>query len=59
MTRRNFLKKILFGCLAAVAGAWVITKQAVKKFVRAEKCENYPGPVKRLTDIDNISKWSG
>jgi hypothetical protein len=59
MTRRNFIKQIILAGLGTAAGVWAFTRKAVKKFVRAEKAENYPGPIKQLTNIDNMSKWSG
>ena len=59
MTRRNFLKRIFTACIGAAVGSWVFTRKAVKKFIRAENCENYPGPIKKLKDIDHIDKWSG
>ncbi len=59
MTRRNFLKQIVLAGLGAAIGLWAFTRKTVKKFIRAEVTETYPGPIKQLTDIDSISKWRG
>jgi len=59
MTRRNFLKRILQTGLAVLVGGWALAQRGVKKFVRAAVSKNYPGRIKALSNIENISKWSG
>ena len=60
MTRRNFLQVVTGTVSAALCGLWWLAKKAVpRKFIKAVRCKNYPGPVKALEDIDKVGKWSG
>jgi hypothetical protein len=60
MTRRGFIQ-VIGGMVSAALGGlwWLATKAVPRKFVRAVKCKNYPGPVKRPKSIGKVGKWSG
>lgn len=60
MTRRNFLQVFSGAVSTGLGFLWWMAKKAVpRKFTRAARCKNYPGPVKSPGDIENVSKWSG
>jgi len=60
MTRRNFLQVFWGAVSTGLCFLWWMAKKAVpRKFIRADRYKNYPGPVEALKDIDNVGKWSG
>jgi hypothetical protein len=60
MTRRNFLQAIWAALSAGLGSIWLLAKKAVpRRFTRAVKAKNYPGPVKKSPHIDKMAKWSG
>lgn len=60
MTRRNFMQVFTGAVSTGLALLWWLMKKTVpRKFTRAARCKNYPGPVKGLNDINNVGKWSG
>ena len=60
MTRRNFMQVFSGAVSAGLAFIWWMAKKAVpRRFTRAARCKDYPGPVKSAGDIDNVGKWSG
>ncbi|RKY09196.1 MAG: hypothetical protein DRP65_08100 [Planctomycetota bacterium] len=60
MTRRNFLQ-VFTGAVSAGLGfvCWMAKKAVPRRFTRAARHRSYPGPVKSLSEIDNVGKWSG
>ena len=71
MNRRTFLRKMFETALAITAGSfiWTVKKMRHGKDVRAatgwkpvvhaEKTANYPGTIKKPSNINTIGKWAG
>ncbi len=60
MTRRTFFAKLIKTTAAIIAGTWLVVKKASpRKFATALKSNKYPGRLKKLPNIEKVSKWSG
>ena len=60
MTRRNFLQVISGAVSTGLAFlCWLAKKTVPRRFTKAARCKNYPGPVKKSPDTDKMAKWSG
>jgi len=65
MTRRTFVRKLIEAWSVVAVGASALAHKAsaqkarLRKFVRAARMNQYPGPVKPLQDISRQGKWSG
>jgi len=60
MTRRTFFAKLMKTTAAIIAGSWLVVKKASpRKFITALKSSRYPGRIKKISNIEKVSKWSG
>ncbi|HUV67050.1 MAG TPA: hypothetical protein VMW24_24395 [Sedimentisphaerales bacterium] len=65
MTRRKFVCKLIETWPVVAVGASALARRAsaqkarLRKFVRAARMNQYPGPIKPLHDICRQGKWSG
>ena len=60
MTRRKFIQKLIkTGSMVGVGIMWFARKTSPRRFIRAIRVKNYPGPLGPLRNIDKQGKWSG